>query len=313
MLEDGPPLEVQTALTNRSRAPLEVVEFPKSCGCITTDAAPLPWLLQPGESRPVKVRIALQRRNGPQDFSLSAVARAGDGKELRPAAVSVHAYVTKPLTAIPPWYYAPIEEDKADRRVTHTFVLGDDVPGAGPPSLVLSATRPDRTQLKLRPASGTVNWIGVNPLKKRFELDVTYDPPPGAREYKEKVTLTPVGGVGKPVVVEFFGSFVPAVSLEPEQLIVRGTTPKAVESRIVECRFRDPRYAAVRVESGSPAVTARKEGEAGSFVRFRVSCTMPERPSTATAQVKFLAGDRGKTVTLPVTMVLDPPDAGPQS
>jgi hypothetical protein len=306
VMEEGPPVEVNAALVNRSVAPVEVVEFVKSCGCMTEDPKFLPKVLQPGESCPVRLRVNVRQRNGKQDLVVSAVSKSSDGRQLPRANLAIHAYVRKSLTVLPERYYDPIEEDEPGRRVKRTFILADDLPGSGgsPPSL--SSTNPERIRLDLRPATGMTAWNGMNPLSNRFELDVTYDPDPGAKEYRETITIK-AGDRAEPQTVEMRGGFVPSVSLEPAQLIVQSASPGAVESRIVECRFRHPRYSKIRAEADSSAVAVHKESQSDSFVRFKVSCTMPSQPSSTTSLVRFVAGDQGKTMTLPVTVSLVSP------
>jgi hypothetical protein len=303
--EDGPPLQITAELVNQSSEPVEVVKVSKSCSCMLAETEPTPWVIQPGESRTVRLQIDVKSRSGNQSFELAADCRRPNGEPLDPAQLAIQAYVRKPLTAIPEWYYDPIDEDNPVRPVKHTFVLADDWAGAALPGVRVAAAHPARTRVELRPAGGLANW-GAAQLNKRFELDVEYTPS-GEKDYEETITVTPDHAGMAPLTVKLIGRWAPAVSVEPAELAVYGTAPGATESRLVEYRYRHARYAGVRCEPPPAGVSVTRVAESASTVQFRVDCVLPSRPGTTDTRVTFTTGEGGKKLSVPIKVILAPP------
>jgi len=301
LMEEGPPATIDAELTNSSSAPIQVVEFARSCSCITVKSDAAPFTLGPGDSRQVSVAINPRGRVGLNHFGLDA--HSAEGRFT--GEIRMKAHIAKSLTPFPGSHVIRIceEDEGALRPAHHTFLLADGLAG-DPLEPRLSCSDPSRMRCSLRRVTGDVPW-GGGLLKKRFELDVEYAPPRQAKSCRESVTIAPIAGA-RPFKVDISGEWSPAAVLEPIELMIVGQTAAAVHTRIVEYRFRGHAYAAQRWEVDGPArITVRKIEESESRMLFKLSCKIPdEAPCRTKTLLRFYSAK--KIVTLPITMIVDP-------
>jgi hypothetical protein len=303
----GDRLRFDVAVENTSRAPVQVTEFPRSCGCMTFGEAGdlrLPATLQPGEKLPLKVEIATDGKTGFQTMQLQARGKTASGEPIAPASLMIQGRILTSILPLPEELWIDVHQDERDAPIARTVLLTDQWPGDGLAIDTIASTAGPRMRFDLAPADGPVLVRGLD-VRKRHLLTINYTVPPKANVFDETITITPTHVPAKPAKVRLRGRVLPNFEFKLDQVLVYDARPGATASRVLVYHYHRPQFRDLRPIAAPEGVTVVETGDSAEGTRrFRVTCRLPERSGRKDQRVVFQVGRAGETIEVPISMVV---------
>jgi hypothetical protein len=296
-------LRAEFTLRNPSKDAITITAITPSCTCTTALPAGQqepPFELAPGAETTIGLVTNLASRYGPQSYTLSVAASAGD-RPLPTVEGRVDVVVDSPLLPHPP--RLDVGRVARGKAVTRSVVLADTLESSETRVAVVSTSDETVLSATVRPVDDVLERGRGYRLQGRYAVDVTIEAggPDARRHELVRIQLDD----GRELSLPVSWTVDQAVQVSPRRIFITGVPPRQRVERDVFVTLADERPSAPRVVEAGDGVETRIEPFGPNRWRLRIAFTAPSPGDEPWSNVVLAAGQDGRAAVIPILVRAD--------